>query len=205
MKITERSNSDTLIEKKYFIVDKAVKLFYNVGIQSVSMDDIATECGMSKKTIYGNFKNKAELIKMAAQITQEEFELSLKNINSTACNPIDELTLLFKYIHHFLRGVSRATINDLKKQHIEVYKKHIDLGKSLFSTFLKRNISYGIEHEWYVSIENIDRMISTYIEFIAFILLEKTPLLINENETLQFEKLMINLLAVNNGKIGAQH
>ncbi|MBS1564970.1 MAG: helix-turn-helix transcriptional regulator, partial [Bacteroidetes bacterium] len=44
------------------IRDKAHELFMQYGIRSVSMDDIATHLGMSKKTIYQYFSDKDELV-----------------------------------------------------------------------------------------------------------------------------------------------
>ena len=43
-------------------------MFLKHGFKSVTMDDIALEMGISKKTIYKYFKNKKELIKIV--ITQ---------------------------------------------------------------------------------------------------------------------------------------
>ncbi len=43
------------------IIQKATEMFLNLGFKSVTMDDLAHEMGMSKKTIYSHFKNKTEL------------------------------------------------------------------------------------------------------------------------------------------------
>ena len=47
---------------KVRIRDKAKELFLRYGIRSVSMDDIANQLGMSKKTIYQYFTDKNELV-----------------------------------------------------------------------------------------------------------------------------------------------
>lgn len=44
------------------IVKAANRLFYGVGIKSVSMDDLARKAGVTKKTIYYHFRSKDELI-----------------------------------------------------------------------------------------------------------------------------------------------
>ena len=44
------------------ILEKSSKLFLSRGFKSVTMDDIANEMGMSKKTIYLYFENKIKLI-----------------------------------------------------------------------------------------------------------------------------------------------
>lgn len=49
-------------EKRQLIVERTFDLFYRYGIKSVSMDDIARELGMSKKTLYQHVKDKGELV-----------------------------------------------------------------------------------------------------------------------------------------------
>ena len=44
------------------ILEKSKELFLNLGFKSVTMDEIATSLGVSKKTIYKYFKNKTELV-----------------------------------------------------------------------------------------------------------------------------------------------
>ena len=44
------------------IITKASELFLTLGFKSVTMDDIANEMGISKKTIYKYFNNKEILV-----------------------------------------------------------------------------------------------------------------------------------------------
>lgn len=44
------------------IINKTEDLFLNLGFKSVTMDDIANELGISKKTIYQHFENKTKLV-----------------------------------------------------------------------------------------------------------------------------------------------
>ena len=45
--------------------NKSTELFLNLGFKSVTMDDIANEMGISKKTIYQHFENKTKLVEAA--------------------------------------------------------------------------------------------------------------------------------------------
>ena len=49
--------------KKEQIVEAARKLFTKYGYKKVSMDEIAKEAGVTKKTVYAYFKDKDELFK----------------------------------------------------------------------------------------------------------------------------------------------
>ena len=53
------------------IVEAARKLFYKYGFKKVSMDEIANEAGVTKRTIYMYFKSKEDLLKY---FIQEEIE-----------------------------------------------------------------------------------------------------------------------------------
>jgi AcrR family transcriptional regulator len=54
------------------ILAKSTELFIKYGLKNLTMDEIARELGMSKKTIYQYCENKADLIEksMRAHITK---------------------------------------------------------------------------------------------------------------------------------------
>ncbi len=54
-------------EKTNNIVEKATTLFMQNELHSVSMDDIASYSGISKKTLYGNFQSKEMLVETIVQ------------------------------------------------------------------------------------------------------------------------------------------
>jgi len=54
------------------IILKATELFMKLGFKSVTMDDIAKEMGISKKTIYSHFSNKETVV---AVVTDHVFEI----------------------------------------------------------------------------------------------------------------------------------
>jgi len=51
------------VEVKEKIISGARQLFTKYGIRSITMDMIAEQLGVSKRTIYENFKDKDELLK----------------------------------------------------------------------------------------------------------------------------------------------
>ena len=53
------------------ILTKAPEMFLTLGFKSVTMDDIASEIGISKKTIYQHFSNKDSLVK---EVTLQLFD-----------------------------------------------------------------------------------------------------------------------------------
>jgi AcrR family transcriptional regulator len=50
------------MEPQEKILKSSLELFFKYGIKRVTMDDIAKELGMSKKTIYQFYKEKDDLV-----------------------------------------------------------------------------------------------------------------------------------------------
>ena len=57
---------------------KAEYLFFTFGLKSVSMDDIARESGVSKKTIYQHFIDKASMVRAIVSAVVERQYKQLK-------------------------------------------------------------------------------------------------------------------------------
>lgn len=73
------------------ILQKSTEMFLDLGFKSVTMDDISSEMGMSKKTLYSYFKNKEELITEVTLAISNTICGGIDNICSTSTNPIEEL------------------------------------------------------------------------------------------------------------------
>ncbi len=57
------------------ILSKAFELYYKYAIKSVTMDDVARELGISKKTLYQYVSNKTELVE---KVIRSEMERAAK-------------------------------------------------------------------------------------------------------------------------------
>ena len=79
------------MELKERIVDTALRLFTDLGIKSVRMDDIASVCGISKRTLYEQFTDREHLVRQAIEtyVKQQEAMLvgpmSRPRMRSTRC------------------------------------------------------------------------------------------------------------------------
>lgn len=104
------------------IVHKAAELFLNLGFKSVTMDDIATEIGISKKTIYAHFENKTKLVEA---VTFELFETICDGIDCiciASVNPIEELYDIKMFVMHHLKNEKSSPQFQLKKYYPETYE-----------------------------------------------------------------------------------
>ena len=75
---------EILAYKRERILEEAVKLFYERGFTGTTLDDIATELGVTKPFIYTHFRGKVELL---AALCKPTIELSLEAVTSAAALP----------------------------------------------------------------------------------------------------------------------
>ena len=75
---------------KETILKKAGEIFLKYGFKSVTMDDIANDLGISKKTIYKHFKNKVELVDSTISFLHQSMLSSVLCICDKGYNAIQE-------------------------------------------------------------------------------------------------------------------
>ena len=85
------------------ILEKSNELFLNLGFKSVTMDEIASALGVSKKTIYKYFKNKTELVNGVTLSMFNTICLGINGICELNLNPIDELFSIKRLIMENLK------------------------------------------------------------------------------------------------------
>src|SRR6188768_2422393 len=75
------------------ILYKAYELFKRYGVRSVTMDEIAGQCGVSKKTVYQFFEDKDTLVEsiMTAMIDKSQKTCTLQQ--EAAENAVHEIFL----------------------------------------------------------------------------------------------------------------
>lgn len=66
--------------KQEQIIASARKLFYKYGFKRVSMDEIAKEAGVTKRTVYMYFKSKEEILKYFINEEMQKMEDLIKDI-----------------------------------------------------------------------------------------------------------------------------
>jgi AcrR family transcriptional regulator len=107
------------MENKDRILTRAGALFLRNGIKSVSMDDIAADLGMSKKTLYKTFASKDAIVLavMSGHLGQAQGECT--RVASTAANAVEEMLNLSAWADKEFANVHPSIFYDLKKYHPE--------------------------------------------------------------------------------------
>ncbi|NRD24365.1 TetR/AcrR family transcriptional regulator [Winogradskyella litoriviva] len=103
------------------IIFKSTDLFLNLGFKSVTMDDIANEMGISKKTIYQHFQNKTKLVEATALHVFENISCGIDNICALNKNPIEEVYEIKRFVMHNLKDEKSSPQYQLQKYYPKIY------------------------------------------------------------------------------------
>ncbi len=149
------------MEVKDRILQKAHELFNRYGIRSVSMDDIAAQLGMSKKTLYQSYTDKGELVDAIFSSVLEENKQKCIVCRESGKNAIDEILQSFEMVKDMFATMHPSVLFDMQKYHPGTFKKFENFRNGFLLKIIKENLENGIEEGLYR--EDIDTdIISRY-------------------------------------------
>ena len=151
------------MDTKQEILNKTDALFMRYGIKSVTMDDIARELGISKKTLYQYVDNKQDLIEQIFQKHIQQDILAFKQIREEAVDSIDEILKVARYIIQTLRKVSPTTMYDLEKYYKKTWLQMKQLHNRYVYGLIMDNIQRGIEEGFYRASVKVDIIAKLFV------------------------------------------
>jgi len=125
------------------ILQKVRELYMKYGIKSITMDDIARELGISKKTLYQYVTDKDDLV---GKFIDNEIELrktGICNCFRVGCNAIEELFEISLYMNKLMREQNPATEYDLKKYYPQHYQKIVRTRREGILDYILLNLKKG--------------------------------------------------------------
>lgn len=155
-----------MTETKKNILSTSLDLFLTLGFKTVTMDEIASKLGMSKKTLYTHFKNKGKLVDECSVHLCDHICKGVDHIiEGETENAIEELYTVKKYVMQHLKSDDASPIYQLQKYYPDVHKKITDMQFEHMDNCISKNISRGIEKGLYR--DNIDVKFIARIYFIG--------------------------------------
>ncbi len=128
--------------KKNIIVN-SLELFESYGIKVVTMDDIANNMGISKKTLYVHFTGKKDLVKNVVHFLFERHFLAIEQILAENETAIKKINKIYEYAVSYLIKVPPVFYLDLKKHHADAYKKYEQYRKEIIFGLIKDLLDEG--------------------------------------------------------------
>jgi TetR/AcrR family transcriptional regulator, cholesterol catabolism regulator len=138
------------------IQKKADELFNKYGIRSVTMDEIASQLGMSKKTIYQYFSDKDELVDAVIADVIEYSRFCCERDRLESADAVAEVFLALDMIGKIFRNMNQGILFDLERYHPRTFKRFLDhKNKYLYQT-IKLNLERGVAEGLYRPEMNIE-------------------------------------------------
>ena len=144
------------------IIYKAKEMFLKLGFKSITMDDIAGEMCISKKTIYKYFANKELLIEESVQVIHTEVNTIINTITSQDFNAIEENFEIRRMFENMFKSTDTSPVYQLKKHYPEVYQKVLSDQVEMCESCFRKNIEKGIAQGLYRDDLNVDAYVKFY-------------------------------------------
>jgi AcrR family transcriptional regulator len=137
------------------ILERAAAMFHKYGIRSVTMDDIARDLTISKKTLYKYVKDKQELVGLVVEKFFEQHDID-KRLEGKNLNAVEEYFEVYNCIRNMVTSANPSMDYDLKKYYPELYKKVSEGRRIHMLEGIKDNMERGIADGFYRDDFDID-------------------------------------------------
>jgi AcrR family transcriptional regulator len=134
---------------KQLLLDKAEALFHKYGVRSISMDEIAREMNMSKKTLYQYFEDKDDIVTQTTEQHVEREKLDFNEIFESSEDAIDELIKMSVCFRKNLTGLNPSLLFDLQKYHPKAWDKWINFKTEFIKNSVARTIERGMDEGYF--------------------------------------------------------
>lgn len=155
---------------KEIIVEQAYEMFFRSGIKSITMDDISRETGVSKRTIYENFRDKDELVASCLHLMDERFNREYDKIEKDSDNTLIMVFRFMKFGIDVLNSINPQFTPDLKKYHFRVWKETLTVNEKKYNArtlkILKKGIMEGVFRET-IDVEVVSILLNEQLRIIS--------------------------------------
>jgi hypothetical protein len=143
------------------IIEKSTELFLNLGFKSVTMDEIASSLGVSKKTIYKYFSNKTALVAAVTDCMFTNICTGIDMICELKKNPIDEIFDIKRFVMSNLNDEKSSPQYQLQKYYPKIFSSIKKKQFEVMQECVKENLNHGKNQGLYrkeIDVEFISRI-----------------------------------------------
>ncbi len=112
------------------IITECNKMLMSVGPASMTMDDVAHACGISKRTLYETFPDKRTLILECLRHEHEVKNAEVEQIFATSDNCFEAMFRVYTRVRSMYEKTSVAFVNDIKRLYPDIFEQHINSEKA---------------------------------------------------------------------------
>jgi len=156
----------SIMQEKYCFLDKLLNLFKVYGAKTLTMDDIAKEFSMSKKTLYQKYKNKEDLIAEVLEHISDTAIQEVEEVKKHYSCPIEILFVSGTRIDDVTGQEKNAFVLQLLKYYPEVFHQHQKSISKKVIEIIRQNYEKGLELGLYrtdIPIELFIKLLTTLL------------------------------------------
>ena len=166
--------------------------FMRYGFKSISMDDLAERCGVSKKTLYENFSSKELLINATLELHFEDHVKQLEFVRHNSANAVDELLGQFDIVSSDLQSLKAGVLYELEKYYHNSWKIFEEFRTTKVMRYCLQNLERGKREGLYRENLNNRLILYLYLNNIDAVMhedggvLNEVPIYLRFKETLSY-------------------
>lgn len=131
------------------MLEQVTMLFMQYGVRSLTMDDIARHLGISKKTLYQCFVDKAEMVEMTMAAHLDHDIQVMNRIHDEATNAIEEMFLVAQHVAQHLTQIHPSVLYDLEKYYPKAFRLFNDYKQKTIRNIIEQNMRDGMQQGLY--------------------------------------------------------
>jgi AcrR family transcriptional regulator len=156
-------------EEKHKILNYAFEKFLSEGFYKTTMDEIASDLRISKKTIYKYFPSKEKLVEEVSIHLREEIRDNLKVIMNSRENAVVKIIGLLKIVGQVFAKINERMIVDLQKHLPELWAGIDEFRTKQINQFFSLIVNQGKKEGLIVDIP-IEIIMTIYISSIRAVI-----------------------------------
>ncbi len=155
--------SAVMDEKWKELLEKVGDIFMRFGIKSVTMDDLARQLGVSKKTLYKYVTDKRDLVNKTFESFLEQDKCMVEEISTKTSNAIDEVFDMSEYVTSTIKDIHPSIFYDLQKYYPEAWNIFQHHKHEFVYKCIEVNLKRGIEEGLYRDNMRCDVIAKSYV------------------------------------------
>lgn len=160
----DRPGAEPMDKRGHRILEETAKVFWKLGIKSVTMDDVATRLGISKKTLYQYVSDKNDLVDRVLKHLSVCYKCDIDAVRAKEKqNAIDELYAITTTVSGHMQGIHPSIHFDLEKYHPAAFHNMLSNKRREIFSCMSENMARGITEGLYRDDLNIPMIATIYI------------------------------------------
>ena len=142
---------------------RSEELFMRYGIKSLTMDDVARELGISKKTLYQFVSNKEDLVRKVVEKNILEDVQNCTVWTNEAEDAVDEILIVLRNVMADIQRMTHNVVYDMQRYHRDAWDLLVSHQRGFMLKIVHKNLERGISEGLYRTDFNVEIIAKLHI------------------------------------------